>query len=168
MEIEAQVRILMAGALEDREGAGSLQDLAQGLRARQPLDPINIRPLAARGGFPASRLFRILLTNACSFSCSYCPMRAGREIPRRALVPAVLARVFLKAYRNQWVSGLFVTSGIPRSPRWAMDRMLELGFAPASSAPRRHQASSGDLFASRRAIPPTAVGCRARAPIIGR
>lgn len=126
MEIEAQVRILMAGALEDREGAGSLQDLAQGLRARQPLDPINIRPLAAREGFPASRLFRILLTNACSFSCSYCPMRAGREIPRHALAPAVLARVFLTAYRKHWVSGLFVTTGIPRSPRWAMDRMLEL------------------------------------------
>ena len=115
----------MSQALSDQEGNGSLQDLASGARTRQALDPINIRPLAYRVYGPG-RLFRILLTNACAFSCDYCPMRAGRDLPRHALAPAALAGIFLTAYRRGWVSGLFVTTGIPKNPRWAMDRLLEL------------------------------------------
>ena len=53
-------------------------------------------------------------------------MRAGRDLPRHALPPGNLADIFLTAFRRGWVSGLFVTSGIPRHPRFAMDRLLEL------------------------------------------
>lgn len=125
METDEKIRVLMEQALSDREGEGPLSDLAAGWRARMPLDPINIRSFADRG-FGPTRLFRILLTNACSFSCDYCPMRAGRGIPRHALSPVSLADAFLTAYRRGWVSGLFVTTGIPKSPRWAMDRLIEL------------------------------------------
>ena len=125
MDTHEEIRILMAQALSDQDGNGSLRALASGDRKRDALDPINIRPLPDRG-FGASRLFRILLSNACAFDCDYCPMRASRDLPRHALAPAVLAEVFLTAFRNRWVSGLFVTTGIPRSPRWAMDRLLEL------------------------------------------
>ena len=125
MDTDEEVRVLMSQALPDQEGNGSLRALATGERARQALDPINIRPLADRG-FCAGRLFRILLTNACAFSCDYCPMRAGRDLPRHALAPAALAAIFLTAFRRRWVSGLFVTTGIPKNPRWAMDRLLEL------------------------------------------
>ena len=125
METTEKIRLLMSQALSDQEGNGSLRDLAAGLRARQPLDPINIRSLSDRG-YGRSKLFRILLTNACVFSCSYCPMRADRSLPRHALPPAALAEIFITAYRKGWVQGLFVTSGIPKSPRWAMDRLIEL------------------------------------------
>jgi predicted DNA-binding helix-hairpin-helix protein len=125
VETEEKIRLLMEQALSDREGDGPLRDLAAGGRTREPLDPINIRALPDRGHGP-TRLFRILLTNACSFSCDYCPMRASREIPRHALAPQSLADAFLTAYRRGWVSGLFVTTGIPRNPRWAMDRLIEL------------------------------------------
>ena len=125
METEEKIRLLMSQALSDREGNGPLTDLATRLRARQPLDPINIRSFADRG-FGKTLLFRILLTNACAFSCDYCPMRAGREIPRHALSPSTLADVFLTAYGRGWVSGLFVTTGIPKSARFAMDRLIEL------------------------------------------
>jgi predicted DNA-binding helix-hairpin-helix protein len=125
METDDAIRLLMSQALADQEGNGSLKGLAAGGRARSALDPINIRPLPDRG-FGATRLFRILLTNACSFSCDYCPMRAPRDLPRHALSPGKLAEVFLQAHRRGWVSGLFVTTGIPKSPRWAMDRLLEL------------------------------------------
>ena len=125
MDSDARIRSLMNQALVDQEGNGSLRALAAGERTRHPLDPINIRPLPDRG-FGPTRLFRILLTNACAFDCDYCPMRASRDLPRHALAPAALAQVFLTAYRKGWVSGLFVTSGIPKSPRWAMDRLLEL------------------------------------------
>jgi len=125
METDDAIRLLMAQAVADQEGNGSLKQLADGGRARSALDPINIRPLPNRG-FGATRLFRILLTNACSFSCDYCPMRAPRDLPRHALSPARLADVFLQAHRRGWVTGLFVTTGIPKSPRFAMDRLLEL------------------------------------------
>jgi predicted DNA-binding helix-hairpin-helix protein len=125
METEEKIRLLMEQALPDRAGDGPLSELAAGGRTREPLDPINIRSLPNRGS-GATRLFRILLTNACSFSCDYCPMRASREIPRHALSPESLADAFLTAYRRGWVSGLFVTTGIPRSPRWAMDRLIAL------------------------------------------
>jgi predicted DNA-binding helix-hairpin-helix protein len=125
LDTEQKIRFLMSQAMEDQEGSGSLRDLASGWRRREPLDPINIRALSDRG-FGATRIFRILLTNACAFDCAYCPMRASRDLSRHALPPAILAEAFLTAYRKGWVCGLFVTSGIPRNPRWAMDRMIEL------------------------------------------
>jgi predicted DNA-binding helix-hairpin-helix protein len=125
MDTEEKIRLLMSQALSDREGNGPLRDLTEGRRARQPLDPINIRSLADRG-FGRTRLFRILLTNACAFSCAYCPMRAGRDIPRHALTPDALADAFLTAHGRGWVSGLFITTGIPKNPRFAMDRLVDL------------------------------------------
>lgn len=125
METEEKIRLLTSQALSDREGDGPLADLAAGRRARVPLDPLNIRSLPNRG-FGRTKLFRILLTNACAFSCDYCPMRAGREIARHSLGPDALAGVFLTAYRRGWVSGLFVTTGIPKNPRFAMDRLIDL------------------------------------------
>lgn len=115
----------MAQALTDQEGAGHPGRWGYGWRARHPLDPFNIRHLADRG-FGTTRIFRILMTNACAFQCAYCPMRAGRDLPRHALEPSELARVFMTAYRKRLVDGLFVTSGIPKTPRWATDRMIEL------------------------------------------
>ena len=92
---------------------------------RSALDPINIRDLIVPG-VGNRRIFRILLTNACRFSCDYCPMRAERDLPRHALEPASLARLFMTAFRRGWCDGLFVTSGIPRDPVFAMERMLQL------------------------------------------
>ncbi|HEY7864004.1 MAG TPA: radical SAM protein [Thermoanaerobaculia bacterium] len=112
-------------ASDDRDEAASPLARGYGWRARHPLDPVNMRNLPDRG-YGKSTLFRILLTNACSFSCSYCPMRAGREIPRHAIAPEELASYFLTAWKQGWVQGLFITTGIPKSPRYAMDRLIEL------------------------------------------
>ena len=129
----------MKQAGDDREGSGADLSPAHGhpspyLRRGDggevgkdvgALRPINIRSLSNRG-FGATKIFRILLSNACVFSCSYCPMRAGRDLPRHAIAPEKLAEIFLEAYRRGWSQGLFVTSGIPKNPVWAMDRMIEL------------------------------------------
>ena len=42
-------------------------------------------------------LLRILMTNACSYNCHYCPMRRDREMPRTLLKPEELVRIFLGA-----------------------------------------------------------------------
>src|ERR1017187_9697176 len=62
-------------------------------------DPINIRDLIVPG-VGNRRIFRIFLTNTCRFSCDYCPMRAERDLPRHALEPASLARLFMTAFRR--------------------------------------------------------------------
>ncbi len=140
VEIEEQVRVLMAEARDDREARGAGGERGGGAReeslsrARRPvrsparrsaLDAINIRDLIVPG-VGNRRIFRILLTNACRFSCDYCPMRAERDLPRHALEPASLARLFMTAFRRGWCDGLFVTSGIPKDSVFAMERMLQL------------------------------------------
>ena len=77
--------------------------------------------LAAAG---ATALLRILMTNACSYNCDYCPMRRDREMPRTLLKPEELVRIFLGALRRGWVDGLFVTTGIPSNPVKVMDELI--------------------------------------------
>jgi predicted DNA-binding helix-hairpin-helix protein len=126
VEIEDQVRALMVEARDDRESSAAREGgYREGHQPRRALDPINIRDLIVPG-VGNRRIFRILLTNACRFSCDYCPMRAERDLPRHALEPASLARLFMTAFRRGWCDGLFVTSGIPKDPVFAMERMLEL------------------------------------------
>ncbi|HEV8266696.1 MAG TPA: hypothetical protein VGR00_00625, partial [Thermoanaerobaculia bacterium] len=137
-DIEEQVKELMVQALGDLEtalaedprkkaplGTTLLKQYAEGTRRREVLDPINIRDLIVPG-VGNRRIFRILLTNACKYSCDYCPMRSQRDLPRHALEPARLAEIFLTAFRRGWCDGLFLTSGIPKSPTVAMEKMIEL------------------------------------------
>lgn len=77
-------------------------------------------------GLGNRRIFRILLTNVCRYSCEDCPMHAGREFPESALEPARLATLFMTAFRRGWCDGLFITSGVPKDAVRAMDRMLEV------------------------------------------
>ena len=116
-ELEAQVAALMREALPDLESGDQK-------RPREILDPVNLQDL--RTAIGTTRLFRILITNACIFTCDYCPMRRGRKMRRLYVEPARLARVFMHAVRRGWAQGLFVTSGIPKNSVWAMDRMIEL------------------------------------------
>ena len=116
LSTEEKVALLMRQAGDDREG-----DRFGGAGG---LNPLNIRTLTH--GFGTTRIFRILLSNACAFSCDYCPMRSGNDVPRHAIEPEKLASIFLEAYRRGWASGLFVTSGIPKNAIWAMDRMIAL------------------------------------------
>jgi hypothetical protein len=89
MDIESQVKSLMAQAAGDSDAAGGgsnghlprhLREYVDGQRDRSALDPINIRQLIVPGA-GNRRIFRILLTNACQYSCDYCPMRAQRSLP---------------------------------------------------------------------------------------
>jgi predicted DNA-binding helix-hairpin-helix protein len=69
-------------------------------------------------------LLRVLMTNACSFNCHYCPMRRDRSMPRTLLKPEELVRIFLGAVRRGWCEGLFVTTGIPGRPVKVMDDLI--------------------------------------------
>jgi predicted DNA-binding helix-hairpin-helix protein len=136
LNLETKLAILMALAADDREGPpGRDPSMPLPPRLRHAnevgaLRPLNIRKVRAGGyGGGQKTLLRILMTNACSFNCHYCPMRRDREMPRTLLRPEELVRIFLAARQRGWCEGLFITTGIPGRPVKVMDdliRVLEL------------------------------------------
>ncbi len=71
-------------------------------------------------------LLRILMTNACSYNCHYCPMRRDRPMPRTLLKPGELVQIFLGAHQRGWCEGLFITTGIPGRPVKVMDDLIQV------------------------------------------
>lgn len=131
MDLQKKIDLLMSLAADDHEGSGS------GGAARLPprlrnagragaLRPLNIREVRVGAYGPRAKLLRILMTNACSFNCHYCPMRRDRELPRTLLKPAEMVRIFLDAVARGWASGLFITTGIPGRPAKVMDDLIEV------------------------------------------
>jgi predicted DNA-binding helix-hairpin-helix protein len=119
-DLERKLDVLMSLAADDREG---LPPRLRHARSTGALNPINIRHLRPLPGMRMS-LLRILMTNACSYNCHYCPMRRDREMPRTLLKPEELVRIFLGARARGWCEGLFVTTGIPGRPVKVMDDLI--------------------------------------------
>ncbi|MEK6711326.1 MAG: radical SAM protein [Nitrospinota bacterium] len=69
-------------------------------------------------------LLSTLMTNACSYGCAYCPLRASRDVPRYAFSPEELAGAFMSLRRAGRAEGLFLTSGVPGSGVTGVDRMI--------------------------------------------
>jgi predicted DNA-binding helix-hairpin-helix protein len=129
LSLGQKLAVLMAMAGDDLEGA----PLPPRLRHTDEvgaLRPLNIRPLRLPGGRArpggTTKLLRVLMTNACSFNCHYCPMRRDRAMPRTLLKPAELVRIFLGARERGWCDGLFITTGIPARPTAVMDDLIEV------------------------------------------
>src|SRR5687767_11348503 len=125
--LEAKLALLMTLAQDDRESGGDPRPAALPPRLRHAdavgaLRPLNLRSLRVGGG--RRRLLRILMTNACSYNCHYCPMRRDRNMPRTLLKPEELVRIFIGALARDWCDGLFVTTGIPGRPVKVMDDLI--------------------------------------------
>ena len=120
--LEQKLNLLMSLATDDREGLPPRLRHTKDVGALRPLNIRNLRPS------PGTRmsLLRILMTNACSYNCHYCPMRRDRPMPRTLLKPEELVRIFLEARRRGWCQGLFITTGIPGRPTKIMDDLIEV------------------------------------------
>ncbi len=66
-------------------------------------------------------LFKTLLSNECVNNCKYCPLRTGSASRRCSLTPDETARLFLAYYRARKVSGLFLSSAVPKNPDSTME-----------------------------------------------
>jgi predicted DNA-binding helix-hairpin-helix protein len=128
--LDAKLAILMSLAAADREGSPGrdpsmpLPPRLRHVNAVGPLRPLNFRELRVGNGGRRTTLLRILMTNACSYNCHYCPMRRDREMPRTLLKPEELVRIFLAARQRGWCEGLFITTGIPGRPVKVMDDLI--------------------------------------------
>lgn len=123
MDLEARLNLLMSLAADDREG---LPPRLRNAERAGTLRPLNLRRVRVGANGPKKALLRVLMTNACSFNCHYCPMRRDRELPRTLLTPDEIVRIFLHAVKREWASGLFITTGIPGQPVRVMDQLLSV------------------------------------------
>ena len=69
-------------------------------------------------------LLKILLTNSCIFDCHYCINRKSSNVRRARFTVAEVVDLTLSFYRRNYIEGLFLSSGIIRSPDYTMERIV--------------------------------------------
>jgi putative DNA modification/repair radical SAM protein len=69
-------------------------------------------------------LLKVLLTNYCEFDCRFCINRRSSDVPRARFTERELVDLTLDFYRRNYIEGLFLSSGIVRSPDYTMARMV--------------------------------------------
>ena len=68
-------------------------------------------------------LLKVLMTNSCVFDCKYCVNRRSNDTRRAAFTPRELAELTIGFYRRNYIEGLFLSSGVLRSPDYTTDRV---------------------------------------------
>ena len=70
-------------------------------------------------------LLKVLMTNVCAYDCAYCVNRSSNEVPRAAFTPRELADLTIEFYRRNYIEGLFLSSGVMKSPDYTTELMIE-------------------------------------------
>lgn len=70
-------------------------------------------------------LLKILMSNHCEYNCAYCVNRADNDRPRAAFSPSELAELVMEFYRRNYIEGVFLSSGVLKSPDDTMQRMVQ-------------------------------------------
>jgi putative DNA modification/repair radical SAM protein len=69
-------------------------------------------------------LLKILLTNYCLFDCAYCVNRRSSNVPRARFTPDEVVTLTVEFYKRNYIEGLFLSSGIIKSPDYTMEQMI--------------------------------------------
>jgi putative DNA modification/repair radical SAM protein len=69
-------------------------------------------------------LLKLLLTNVCQFDCHYCINRRSSNVRRARFTVAEVVELTLDFYRRNYIEGLFLSSGIIRSPDYTMEQLI--------------------------------------------
>src|SRR5688572_5501167 len=127
MEIARKLAILADAAKYDASCASS------GTDKRNSLDG---KGVGSSGGMgichsyaPDGRcisLLKILLTNFCVYDCLYCVNRISSNVPRARFLPDEVVRLTLDFYKRNYIEGLFLSSGIIRSPDYTMEAVVRV------------------------------------------
>ena len=70
-------------------------------------------------------LLKILLTNECIYDCKYCINRASNDVPRASFTPNEVCNLTIEFYRRNYIEGLFLSSGILKSPNFTMELLYQ-------------------------------------------
>jgi putative DNA modification/repair radical SAM protein len=71
-------------------------------------------------------LLKILLTNYCLYDCLYCINRVSSNVARARFTVDEVVQLTLDFYRRNCIEGLFLSSGIIRSPDYTMELVVEV------------------------------------------
>lgn len=74
-------------------------------------------------------LLKILLTNYCVYDCLYCINRISSDVPRARFSVEEVVGLTLDFYRRNYIEGLFLSSGIIRSPDYTMEQIVAVARA---------------------------------------
>ena len=71
-------------------------------------------------------LLKILMTNFCIYDCSYCINRASSNVARARFSVDEVVKLTIEFYRRNYIEGLFLSSGVIRSPDATMSDMVQI------------------------------------------
>ena len=71
-------------------------------------------------------LLKILLTNFCTYDCAYCVNRSSSNVERARFSVDEVVRLTLDFYKRNYIEGLFLSSGIIRSPDYTMGEVVRV------------------------------------------
>ena len=70
-------------------------------------------------------LLKILFTNECIYDCKYCVNRRTNDVMRTSFTPEEVCTLTMEFYRRNYIEGLFLSSGILKSPDFTMGLVYE-------------------------------------------
>ncbi|MBB6468269.1 putative DNA modification/repair radical SAM protein [Aminobacter carboxidus] len=71
-------------------------------------------------------LLKILLTNFCIYDCSYCINRSSSNVRRARFTVDEVVQLTMDFYKRNYIEGLFLSSGVIRSPDETMGEIVEV------------------------------------------
>jgi putative DNA modification/repair radical SAM protein len=71
-------------------------------------------------------LLKILLTNFCIYDCRYCINRSSSNVQRARFSVEEVVRLTMEFYKRNYIEGLFLSSGVIRSPDETMGELVEV------------------------------------------
>ena len=71
-------------------------------------------------------LLKVLLTNWCTYDCLYCVNRESSNVERARFTIDEVVTLTLDFYRRNVIEGLFLSSGIVRTPDYTMEQVIEV------------------------------------------
>ncbi|MFO1081759.1 MAG: putative DNA modification/repair radical SAM protein [Reyranellaceae bacterium] len=69
-------------------------------------------------------LLKILLSNYCLFDCAYCVNRRSSNVERARFTVEEVVGLTIAFYKRNYIEGLFLSSGIVRTPDHTMEQMV--------------------------------------------
>src|ERR1700761_9130291 len=122
--LSAKLRILADGAKYDASCASSgAQKRSAGVDGLGSTTGAGICHAYTPDGRCVS-LLKILLTNYCLFDCAYCINRRSSNVQRALFSVAEVVTLTVEFYKRNYIEGLFLSSGIIRSPDYTMEKMM--------------------------------------------
>ena len=128
MDLLAKLEILADAAKYDASCASSGTDKRNSKGAKDGVgstEGIGICHAYAPDGRCIS-LLKILLTNSCIFDCAYCINRKSSNVRRARFTAQEVVDLTLAFYKRNYIEGLFLSSGIIRSPDYTMEEMVRV------------------------------------------